>query len=42
MSGKKDKVPSDAIQRVDNNLPVGAINTANGPAMIQIIAKELA
>src|SRR5437868_2207744 len=38
MSGKKDKVPSDAIARIDkNNLPVGTINTPNGPAMIQII-----
>src|SRR6185436_14611138 len=38
MSGKKDKVPSSAIQRVENNnLPMGTINTPNGPAMIQVI-----
>ncbi|HEV8292656.1 MAG TPA: Wzz/FepE/Etk N-terminal domain-containing protein, partial [Tepidisphaeraceae bacterium] len=37
MNGKKDKVPSDAIQRMDHNLPVGTINTPNGPALIQII-----
>src|SRR6266550_956624 len=37
MSGKKDKVSSNAIQRMDNNLPVGTINTPNGPATIQII-----
>ena len=38
MNGKKDKAPSDAIQRVNNNnLPTGVINTPNGPAMIQII-----
>src|SRR5437870_1411951 len=37
MNGKKDKAPSDAIQRMNNNLPVGTINTPNGPAMIQII-----
>src|SRR5204863_1873884 len=38
MNGKKDKAPSDAIQRTNNNnLPVGTINTPNGPAMIQII-----
>src|SRR5258706_5863267 len=37
MNGKKDKAPSDAIQRTNNNLPTGTINTPNGPAMIQII-----
>jgi len=37
MSGKKDKVSSNAIQRMDNNLPMGTINTPNGPATIQII-----
>src|SRR5207245_6538581 len=37
MNGKKDKAPSDAIQRLNNNLPVGTMNTPNGPAMIQII-----
>ncbi len=37
MNGKKDKAPSDAIQKLNNNLPVGTINTPNGPAMIQII-----
>src|SRR6184192_509334 len=37
MNGKIDKAPSDAIQRSNNNLPTGTINTPNGPAMIQII-----
>src|SRR4051812_8787537 len=37
MSGKKDKVPSGAIQRIDNNPLLGTINTPNGPAMIQVI-----
>src|SRR3954466_8538863 len=37
MTGKKDKVPSDAIAKINNNLPMGTINTPNGPAMIQII-----
>src|SRR4051794_33154236 len=37
MSSKKDKVPSDAIAKINNNLPMGTINTPNGPAMIQII-----
>src|SRR5258705_9305098 len=37
MSGKKDRVPSGAIQRIENNPLVGTINTPNGPATIQII-----
>src|SRR2546425_687007 len=37
MTGKNHKVPSGAIQRVDNNPLVGTINTPNGPAMIQVI-----
>src|SRR3954469_9459385 len=37
MSQKRDKVPSGAIQRIDNNPLMGTINTPNGPAMIQVI-----
>ncbi|HEV8377616.1 MAG TPA: Wzz/FepE/Etk N-terminal domain-containing protein, partial [Tepidisphaeraceae bacterium] len=37
MNGRKNNAPSDAIQRVQNNLPTGTINTPNGPAMIQVI-----
>jgi succinoglycan biosynthesis transport protein ExoP len=37
MSGSKDKVPSGAIQRMDNQLPSGVIQTPNGPAVIQVI-----
>ncbi len=37
MNGRKNNVPSDAIQRMQNSLPMGTINTPNGPAMIQVI-----
>src|SRR5882762_7073576 len=37
MTGKNDKVPSGAIQRLESNPLMGTINTPNGPAMIQVI-----